>query len=163
MEYPRELYRNGRPKLPASDIESSHRMYMRHLPGYDWNMDEGLPDYTKIKIDPENRNNQSYNWNKFSKPHWARFNPDCEYLPEYAVVSYLVDTIRRPDQYDNSIPANMIDIEHKPIEINYSHCELLCKEVFDKLRTAEIRKIKRPVRLAFKNKAEIELLPQANT
>lgn len=49
MEYPEELYCNGREKLDKLNIIDSNYLYARHKPGYDWKEEEGLPDCTKIK------------------------------------------------------------------------------------------------------------------
>lgn len=157
MEYPEALYSNGRPRLSNNEILKEHYLYQRHKPGYDWKEEEGLPDFTKIKIDPNNpERNQSYNWEKFSEPHWVRFNPQKEYQIEYAVVGYLTETIRNLNQYDSGLPNKILDVEHAPVDINYSHCQLSC------IKTPETRidkTKKRAMRQALKNKSKVFLAP----
>lgn len=140
MKYPNELYRNGREELDKSNILDTHYLYARHKPGVDWNESQGLPDFTKIKIDPDKSDkNQSFNWDKLSEPHWVRFNPAKEYLQHYAVVGFLTETIRNIDKYSTDCEKNLIDVEHKPVDINYSHCQLLCTGKF-KMITANRKK-----------------------
>jgi hypothetical protein len=164
MEYPSDLYQNGRIKLSRTDIHNSDYMYARHKPGYDWDEDQELPDFSKIKIDPENPDkNQSFNWDKFSKPHWTRFNLGKKYLEEYAVIGFLTETIRNISKYVENLEPNLIDIEHEPIEINYSHCQLSCAERFRrKNNKKEKRKIRRAIRMAMKHNSKVFLKPYEN-
>ena len=133
MEYPDALYSNNRPVLPKEEILDDQYLFQRCKPGYGWIEKEGLPDYTKIQIDPKNEKTQSYNWERFSKPHWVRFNLSEKYLIEYAVVGFLPLNIRNLHEYypmykeyDPWVIKSILDVEHKPEEINYSHCQLLC-------------------------------------
>ena len=160
MEYPQELYSNGRETLHEDQILDSHKLYQRHKPGYDWKESEGLPDFTKIKIDPkEKKNNQSYNWEIFSSPAWARFNEKKEYQKEYAVVSYSAGTIRHIERYDdlNLLEPDLLGVEHAPNEINYSHCQLYCTEKF--ANSDNLKGKKRAARLAMKHGANTILKP----
>jgi hypothetical protein len=164
MQYPDELYQRGRKKLDKSAILSSDYLYARHKPGYDWNEKEGLPDYTKIKIDPENKEkNQSLNWDRFSKPHWVRFNPNRVYQKEYAVVGFLTETIRHIEKYENNSEldlSDMIDVEHDPVEINYSHCQISCSDKFRITPTKKEKKsIKRALRMAMRHRSKVFLKP----
>lgn len=156
MEYPQELYANGREKCPNTDIKDDHYLYMRHLPGHSWKEEEGIPDYNTIKLDFNNReNNQSCNWNIFSEPHWVRFDINKNYKIENAVVGYLVYNLRNLDLYNTEVPGDIIDAEHDPIDQNYSHCQLLCLRSFTK-------KEKRALRMEFKHAAKVLLLPGSN-
>ncbi len=160
MEYPQELYPNERQTLNEDKILDIHKLYQRHKPGYDWKESEGLPDFTKIKIDPkDNKNNQSYNWELFSAPAWVRFNEQKEYKKEYAVVSYLAGTIRNIERYDNSnlLEPGLLGVEHTPNDINYSHCQLYCTDKF--VNSEELRKKRRAARLAIKHGAKTLLKP----
>ena len=74
------LQKDNRSKLPEKLILDSHFMYVRHKPGHDWKIEDGLPDFSKIKIGTEKKDRQSMNWNIFSIPIWARFNDKTEYL-----------------------------------------------------------------------------------
>lgn len=164
MEYPEELYQDGRDRLDKSAILNPHYLYARHKPGYDWDEIEGLPDYTKIKIDPEiPEKNQSLNWDQYSEPHWVRFNPEKVYLKEYAVVGFLTETIRHIEGCDENSEldlSNLIDVEHDPIEINYSHCQISCTDKFRNVPTKKEKKSrKRALRMAMRHRSEVFLKP----
>lgn len=161
MEYPDELYRNEREPLQKSAILDHHYLYARHKPGYDWKEVEGLPDFTKIKIDPDDKDkNQSFNWEKFSEPHWVRFNPQKEYLKDYAVVGFLTETIRNIEQNSENLMPNLLDVEHDPDEINYSHCQLSCLEKFKAIPTKkQKRSAKRAIRMAMRHRSKVFLKP----
>ena len=161
MEYPEELYRKGRHKLDKSKIINSDYLYARHKPGHDWNEIEGLPDFTKIKINPnEPSNNQSFNWDRFSKPHWVRFNPHKKYLNEYAVVGFLTETIRNLSKHDPDLEIDLVDVEHKPEEINYSHCQLSCLEKFKLIETKRQKKERASsIRMVMKHNSKVFLQP----
>lgn len=160
MQYPKELLRNHRDKLDSSDILDSHYLYKRHKPGHDWDENLDLPDFSKIRIEPDNQNeNQSFNWEKFSEPHWVRFTPQGEYLLQYAVVGYLTETIRKADIYDQRVEKDLVDVEHDPIEENYSHCQIFCLDKLKQMQKAERKKQKRFIRLAMKHKALVSLKP----
>ena len=168
MKYPEELYRQGRPILDKSEISKKEFLYARHKPGHDWKIDENIPDYTKIKIDPDNQDeNQSYNWDKLSKHHWVRFNPLKEYLINYAVVGYLADTIRNIEKYcfeNNGVTAvskGTLDVEHKPTEINYSHCQLLCTDKFKESNVSKRIK-KRAMRMGMRHNSHVFLMPNSD-
>ena len=164
MEYPDALYQSGRKRLDKSAILDRDYLYARHKPGYDWDEKEGLPDYTKIKIDPDHKGkNQSLNWDRYSKPHWVRFNPDKIYQKEYAVVGFLAESIRHIEKCENNSKldlSDMIDVEHDPIEINYSHCQISCSEKFRKIPARKEKKtIKRALRMAMRHRSKIFLKP----
>ena len=161
MKYPTQLLTNGRDKLDRVLIKSDNLLFARHKPGYDWNDGEDLPDFTKIKLDtivPEN--NQSLNWDKFSEPKWVRFNTNQEYQKDYAVIGYLTASIRNISKANNNLTNDLIDVEHNPIDLNYSHCQLECLE---KLKSIEGRKkiksIKRLLRMALKHNAVVLFKP----
>lgn len=158
MDFPEELYCKNRKKIQSSEILDKHYQYARHKPGHDWNERHELPDYTKIKIDPNNKNNQSFNWDQFSEPHWVRFDPQGKYLIDYAVVGFLTGTIRNVDQFDNNIENGLIDVEHKPIENNYSHCQLYCTEKFKNIETNK-KTIRRAIRMAMRHNSHVFLKP----
>jgi len=153
MEYPDALNTNGRPTLSKEEILADNYLYQRHKPGIDWVEKEGLPDFSKIKIDPKKpENNQSYNWDRYSEPHWVRFNPQKEYQIEYAVVGYLTETIRNLKNYNSKLLNNFLDVEHVPVDINYSHCQLSC----DRGATKSVR---REMRKTLRHKVKVYLNP----
>jgi len=119
-------------------------IYARFKPGSDWRQEEQLPAYEKIKVD------QSFNWEVFSIPEWTRFNPNREYLANYAVVAFKIHPIRLSEKI--VLPAgftplinNSLDIVHKPIPENYSHCELACDPAIHKDKT-----VRRIIRMTIK-------------
>lgn len=161
MEYPQELYPEDRQALNEDRILDTHNLYQRHKPGYDWKESEGLPDFTKIKIDPKNNiNNQSYNWELFSAPDWVRFNEHKEYQKEYAVVAYLAGVIRNIERFDDSnhLEPGLLGVEHAPNDINYSHCQLYCTDKFAAIED-NLKGIRRAARLAIKHGAKTILKP----
>lgn len=149
MRFPPCLLQRGRESLPTSRIKNFHRVFIRHKPGYDWDESTGLPDYTKIKIDGE----QSCNWSMLSLPSWARFNINKEFLEQYAVIGYLVKSIRKPEKYNDTLEEGLLDLQHKPEENNYSHTQLCALKKVG-------RKQKRSIRLVMKNKSSVELKPR---
>ena len=118
MKFPSLLLQNGRKKKSSTCIKNWHYLYTRHKPSSDWNHEEGLPDFTKIKID------QSFNWCNYSIPLWTRFNDVQEYLEDYAVAGFSAGTIRCEHQKYDLFDSQVVDVQHEPIETNYSHCEL---------------------------------------
>lgn len=120
-------------------------MFMRNKPGHGWIVDEGLPDFTKVKKD------QSFNWSSLSIPIWTRFNDKKIYLDNYAVVGVKVKTIRFPNKYDSSFKPFSWDVHHNPFDTNYSHCELNPKD----LSKTEIRGL----RMTLRHKSKIYFLP----
>lgn len=153
MNYPKTLFRNGRGLYPENKIKHHHRMYARHKPGYDWIVAEGLPDFSKIKIEAGHSDaNQSFNWSMFSLAHWVRFNPDKTFLENYAVISFRVKVIRNVHLFNPELKVPYLGVEHKPDEENFSHCQLYSLPNFDKAK-------KRSIRLTLKHKARTELRP----
>ncbi len=147
MKHPFSLKSGKRKKFRSEEIHPNHRLYIRHKPGIDWNTDDDLPDFTQIKID----NGQSCNWNKLSVNHWVRFNDRGTYLDEYAVVSYKVESICNTEieGYENGT----LKVCHKPIALNYSHCELESSISLSKSQ-------RRDLRLLVKRNANVELKPK---
>ena len=153
MDYPESLYKNNREKLDKSCIKLLDNLYARHKPGYDWDEKEGLPDFSKIKIDPYNKEkNQSFNWDRFSEPKWVRYNIELVYQNEYAVIGYKVSSIRNINEINCDISNNLIDVEHDPIECNYSHCQLEC---MDDLKANNSRQLRNLLRMAIKHNAQV--------
>ncbi len=146
MKFPSLLLQNDREKIFSEGIRNWNYLYTRHKPSSDWNPDEDLPDFTKIKID------QSFNWCNFSIPIWTRFNNEKKYLSDYAVAGFKAKTIREEHLKSEMFDSKVIDIEHKPLSTNYSHCELF---TFKKLSKTEKRKI----RMTFRHKCIIPLKP----
>lgn len=97
-------------------------MYCRHKPGSDWKVDDEYPDFSKIKSD------QSLNWSSFSKSFWVRYNDNKNYLEEYGVIGYSVNTILNTHKKDSRISQGIFGIKHKSCVNNYSHCELYPKQ-----------------------------------
>jgi len=140
MNFPTQLLRCGRNQLPSKRILLFHYAFARHKPSHDWKEEDGLPDFSKIKID------QSFNWSQFSIPIWTRFNAAMEYQEEYAVVGYRVSTIRQTNKIQKQNRYSQfefedltLDIKHEPIDTNYSHCELVSVIDLDKTKRREIR------------------------
>jgi hypothetical protein len=122
-------------------------MYARHKPGHDWDESEGLPDFSKIKLE-----SQSFNWNIFSIPIWTRFNDKKEYFENYAVVGFSVETIRYTFKYNPQFQDHTLGLDHLPVKYNYSHCQLRMNRELNKLE-------KRELRLILKNKSVVPLKP----
>ncbi len=133
MKFPVFLLQKNRKKKVSKKIKNWNFLYTRHKPSTDWNEEEGLPDFTKIKID------QSFNWCNFSIPIWTRFTDKKEYLSEYAVAGFKVKTIRNEHLTKGIFDTRVIDIEHKPVAANYSHCELIKIRDLNKAEKREIR------------------------
>lgn len=146
MKFPSSLLQNGRKKKSSARIRNWNYVYTRHKPSSDWNHEEGLPDFTKIKLD------QSFNWCNYSIPLWTRFNDAQEYLEEYAVAGFSAGTIRREHQKDDLFDTQVIDVHHEPIETNYSHCEL---QPVRKLSKTE----RRALRVSLRHNCIVPLLP----
>lgn len=133
MKFPSELRSHGRRRLPNDRFASHHFLYARHKPSSDWNEEDGLPDFTRVKLD------QSFNWCLLSIPVWTRFNEEREYLADYAVAAFSVFTIRESHRYTDAFESQVLDVEHVPLEDNYSHSELVCLSKLDKTQRREIR------------------------
>ena len=146
MKYPTALLKRGRCKFNKEKIKPFNYLYTRHKPSSDWNETYGLPDFTKIKT------NQSFNWCTFSIPIWTRFNDKKIYLSDHAVAAFSVKTIRESYKNSSIIPSQAFDIEHKPIETNYSHCELTSLINLNRTQRREIR-------MSFRHKCYVPLRP----
>lgn len=133
MKFPLMLLQKNRKCLSSNRINNWNYLYTRHKPSYDWDESEGLPDFTKLKID------QSYNWCNFSIPIWTRFNNNKQYLSDYAVAGFKVKTIRNVYKYMNDFDSPITEVHHKPVPNNYSHCELLLLENINKMQKREMR------------------------
>lgn len=133
MKYPSSLLQENKKKLEPNRIRNWNYLYTRHKPSSDWNEEEGLPDFTKIKID------QSFNWCNFSIPLWTRFNDRKEYLSEYAVAGFQVKTIRFEHIKNSPFTTQVVDVEHIPEPTNYSHCQLIPKRKLTKTEKRELR------------------------
>ena len=121
MQFPECLKRKGRKTLPEKKINNKNLMYARHKPGVQWKIGDEFPDFKQIRSD------QSFNWSAFSIPVWARFNERQEFFYNYGVMGYSVHTIRNAHLYkqeNEQIPEKAFGITHKPLENNYSHCEI---------------------------------------
>jgi hypothetical protein len=153
MNFPGFFLNKGKlSELPEKSILDSHFMYVRHKPGHDWNREDGLPDFSKIKIGTDKNERQSMNWNIFSIPIWARFNDKKDYNADYAVIAYSVDVIRHTSKFDTNFDDLSLSIIHDPIENNYSHCELIMNKKLSKSQ-------KREIRMTLKHNHFIALLP----
>jgi hypothetical protein len=147
MNYPACLYQKNRKKQDDSQIKNDHFIFMRNKPGYSWNIKDDIPDFSQIPFD------QSFNWCKYSLPHWVRYNETKNYLIDYAVIGIKSKIIRYTKKFDNNIEDFSCNIAHKPISINYSHCEL-CNKV-------DITKVqRRAFRLILKQHCKIYLKPK---
>lgn len=115
-------------------------------PGTEWHEGEDYPDFAYI------RSRQSFNWSVFSIPIWTRFTDTKEYRKCYGVIGYKVDTIRGTHLINPIFENNTFDLCHKPIENNYSHCEL------SQLKTVP-HKLKREIRMTFKHNCIRSIYP----
>jgi len=79
MKFPRTLIKPNKKAYPDYKIFSFHQMYIRHKPGYGWDENEDIPDYSTIEI----ANNQSMNWSAWSIPAWTRFDNLKTYKKNY--------------------------------------------------------------------------------
>lgn len=164
MNFPPSLIQNNRPQFPKAKILLSHFVYARHKPGHDWLVKENIPDFEKIKIpknleESQKGKGQSFNWNLFSIPIWARFDDTKLYKEGYAIVAFSVFSIRRTaeliEKNSNTNPQfgnETLDIEHAPLENNYSHCNLTINL---ELNPTE----RRAIRMTLKHNSYVPLLP----
>ena len=133
MRYPNALFQRGRKRLPKERIRVRDFVYARHKPSTDWDHRNGLPDFSRIKID------QSFNWCDFSIPIWTRFNDEREYLSDYAVAAFGVKTIRESHKKCTLFDSQVLDVEHIPFPHNYSHCALIALKALSKKERRELR------------------------
>jgi hypothetical protein len=145
MNFPKCLLHKGRITYPSTLIFSFNFMFMR-CPRSDWEEGDDYPEFSKIK--PE----QSFNWSVFSLPLWARFTDMMEYKDGYGVIGYKVKTIREPNKINQRFERNLLSLNHKPIENNYSHCELFTNKKLEK-------KDRRDLRMTFKHNCIRPILP----
>jgi hypothetical protein len=125
-------------------------MYARHKPGYDWKDGDDYPDYTKIKP------TQSFNWSAFSIPVWTRFNDRKEYLSDYGIMGYSVNSIRNAHHFSRILPEKAFGLRHIPLEYNYSHCETYFNTAInDNINRREFRYI-------LKTAWEVKIFPYSN-
>lgn len=121
-------------------------MFSRHKPGAEWKQGEDYPDFNTIKAD------QSFNWSAYSIPIWTRFNDQKIYYADYGVMAYSVKTIlfikKRLNQHED-----YFKLDHKPVDYNYSHCELL-GDISDKNKTE-----RREIRMIFKHNCMVKFMP----
>lgn len=146
MKFPRDLYKNNRRELSTSLILSPHYMYWRCSPTSDWTPDQPFPEFSRIKSD------QSFNWSAFSTPDWARYNDKKEYRSNYGVIGCKVDSIKHTNLINERFEDNTFGLSHKPIEFNYSHCELYPKRNITP-------KDKREIRMTFKHNCKRPIMP----
>ena len=130
MKFPSLLFQKNRKKLEASRIREWNYVFTRHKPSTNWNHDENLPDFATFKINE----NQSCNWCNYSIPIWTRFNDKQDYCSDYAVAGFKVNTIR-----GLQVGSKFFNVEHSPIQTNYSHCEIRTSEKLTKTEKREIR------------------------
>ena len=145
MDFPNCLVHNGRKIYPSALILSFNFMFAR-CPMTDWVEGEDFPDFEKIK------SNQSFNWSAFSIPIWARFTNLRVYKSDYGIIGYNVRTIRKTGTLNPKFENDTFKLEHKPIENNYSHCELVQLK-------AVAKKDKRELRMTFKHNCITPILP----
>ena len=136
MNYPRCLYQRNRKKLDDSQIKNNHYLFMRNKPGFSWDIEENIPDFSQIS------SNQSFNWCRYSIPQWVRFNEKKKYLIDYAIVGIKSKVIRYSKKHDNNLENFIYNVTHVPLDFNYSHCELFQKkEIISKLEKRAFRMI----------------------
>ncbi len=148
MKYPKCLEQKNRNALPNERIKSKNYMYVRHKPNVDWKEGDTYPDFSRLKSD------QSCNWSAYSIPIWARFTDEKEFKYDYGIYAYSVKTIIEEYRNFSKTDRNNI-IEHKPIQYNYSHCQLNIKKNIS-------HKKKRELRLRFKIRSFSCLKPFEN-
>jgi len=118
MKFPNCLVKGNRSTLPQEKIKDLNYMYARHKPGVQWKEGDDFPDFATI------RSKQSFNWSAYSIPVWTRFKNKKEYLNNYGVAGYSVNTIRNSGLINTLFENNTFSILHSPLDYNYSHCEL---------------------------------------
>lgn len=148
MRFPLSLRTNGREALSSDKILRFHYAFARHKPSSDWNAQEELPDFSKIKLD------QSFNWSIYSIPLWTRFDDSMNYKSDYAVVGYKVSTIRLTNRINPSFQNFIFDIKTDPLENNYSHIVLVTDPDLKINKTQ-----KRELRMTLKHRCKVSLLP----
>ncbi len=147
MKFPNSLLYKGRRIYPSNFILSFNYMFVR-CPHSEWKEGDDFPDFNQIKL------NHSFNWSVFSIPLWAKFNDKKEYRDNYGVIGYKVATIRNTHKINPRFDPKILDINHKPIEFNYSHCELFPNRIIEK-------KDKREIRMTFKHKCIRPIFPSS--
>lgn len=134
MNFPENLKWGDQKIYPEHKISKKNYMYARHKPGSDWKDGDEYPDFSKI------RSNQSFNWSAFSIPIWVRFNDREEYLKEYGVIGYSVETIRNFHDDVLVSTTSPYGVKHYPLKSNYSHCEMYeSKTLITKAEKREFR------------------------
>ena len=83
---------------------------------------------------------------------WTRFNDAQEYLEDYAVAGFSADTIRCEHQKYELFDSQVVEVQHEPIETNYSHCELYPVRKLSKTE-------KRALRASLRHHCVVPLLP----
>ena len=73
-------------------------------------------------------------------------------MADYAVAGFKVDTIRNEHIRKKLFENQMLDINHVPLEMNYSHCELKSIKKFSKTE-------KRDLRMTLRHNCIVPLLP----
>lgn len=147
MKFPKSLYLKNRQTFPEHKIHVKNRMYARHKLGYDWKNGDEFPIYSKIKVD------QSFNWSAYSIPYWTRFNDRKDYLLNYGIMSYSVNTIRNIHAIQTELNERTLGLKHDPTPNNYSHCVIYPDNV-------ELTKItKRYIRYALTHSWEKKIEP----
>ncbi len=120
MRFPKHLYSNGKENSPldSSKIKFYQYLYMRVHHSH-WDDKDEFPGLNVIKTD------QSLNWGAFSIPIWARFDDNKNYKIDNGVIGVKVKAIISNYRSNhNNTDANYPLILHKPLQNNYSHCEL---------------------------------------
>jgi len=118
MRFPSILKCNKCKPLSKEKIHPKNLVYSRHAPDSVWKRGEKFPDINQIKED------QSFNWSAFSIPQWVRFNPQKIYQKDQGVCSFPVFAIKKAYQYNEQLPDDIFELEHDPLEYNYSHCQI---------------------------------------
>lgn len=150
MNFPRSLRKNISKTYDARFFLPWQSVYIRHKPGDGWDIQNSLPDYSRIKIDKR----QSCNWSIFSIPVWARFDDNVEYKRNYAVIRYSIKDISARYNLVSDIAESLIYVVHQPLDSNCSHCELV---LLRKLTPSE----RRQLRILITQNCTVCLIPEA--
>ncbi len=151
MNFPKGLLANSRAEYPEDFILGFHQVFSRFKPGTQWQLGEEFPNFESIRSD------QSFNWCVFSEPYWVRFNDTKAYLEDYGVIGFCVKSIRIAHELNEKIKIEQYSIIHRPIETNYSHCELtrISRNADSTPSKADFREF----RIYLKNNCSRKLLP----
>ncbi len=145
MRFPRTLLKRNRTEIRISLYATKSQVFIRFKPEIQWTPGEDIPRYDQIRTE-----NQSCNWDLLSIPIWVRFDDSKNYKDDYAVVGIFLAHLLKKESNEGNY---FWKIEHKPLDNNYSHCDL-------SIDGSQIPKsVKRQMKLELKHSQVIHFKP----